>query len=153
MEECTFIENLFNLFQDIDAISTFSQLILEDMSTQDIFQQRSDYNKLVIMLNQFCDIALQSFRKFIEHKHVKPIQEERICNNIINYPEDIPCAIDKMNRYLPDFILQLQRIPNMSQIKKEEKIYFNRLIRFLKYIQEELIFFSTHANLYLLHTC
>ena len=153
MEECTFIESLFNLFQNIDAISMFSQLLVEDMSTQDIFQQRSDYNKLVIMLDQFCDIALQSFHKFMVHKHVKPMQEERMCNNIIDYPEDIPCAIEKINKYLPGFILQVQRMLNMSEIKQEERIYFNRLIRFLKYIRGELMFFSGHAKLYLLHTC
>ena len=153
MEECTFIESLLNLFQDIDAISMFSQLILEDMSNKDIFQHRSDNSRLAIMLDQFCDIVLQSFHKFMEHKHIKPKQEESMCSNIINYPEDIPCAIDKICKYLPSLIRQLQMRSGLSKNKKEEKIYFSRLVRFLKYVNEEIVFFSAHDNMYLLHTC
>ena len=105
------------------------------------------------MLDQFCDIVLQSFHKFMEHKHVKPKQEESMCSNIINYPEDIPCAIEKISKYLPSLIRQLQMRSGLSKNKKEEKIYFSRLLRFLNCVNEEIVFFSAHDNMYLLHTC
>ena len=151
MEECTFNQHFLNLFQDIDAVSMFSQLILEDVNTQSIFQQKSGVNKLVLMLDQFCDITLQSMHNFLEHKHRRLVpctSEEGI-----TCPEDIPCSLNKINGYLPCYIIQVQMRSELDEIKKEERIYFKRLFRFLKYLNEEIMFFSTHDNMYLLHTC
>ena len=42
---------LIALFQDLDAVSFFSQLLLDDMTPDNIFMKRSEEEKLIIMLD------------------------------------------------------------------------------------------------------
>ena len=66
MEQCTW--KLLDLFQDIDLVSMFSQLFLEDSTLN--FHYRRDNLKLVIILDQFCDMTLKSFILFLEHRNI-----------------------------------------------------------------------------------
>ena len=67
MERCTSI--LIDIFQDIDALSLFSQLLLEDLSLSPRFNMTKD-EKLVFLMDQFCDWTLKSLRSFLENRKV-----------------------------------------------------------------------------------
>ena len=71
MEKCTW--NLINLFQDLDSVSLLSQIILDDITSESNLQQKRGDEKLIILLDQFCDMALKHFQIFLEHNHVKRI--------------------------------------------------------------------------------
>ena len=74
--------------------------------------------------------------------------------NATNFPLDIPCALNEVQENLPSLICLLEkRMHNNISLKKEEKVYFNRVIRFLSYIRNEINFFTCHEDMYLLHMC
>ena len=64
---------LLNLFQGFDSVSLLSQIFLEDIILESNLQQRRKDEKLVILLDQFCDMALKYLQIFLEHNHVQRI--------------------------------------------------------------------------------
>ena len=65
--------SLVNLFQGFDSVSLLSQIFLEDIILESNLQQRRKDEKLVILLDQFCDMALKYLQIFLEHNHVQRI--------------------------------------------------------------------------------
>ena len=68
MEKCT--SDLIELFQDFDALSLFSQLLLEDMSLKRKFNW-SKNERLIILIDQLCDWALKSLKDFLENRKLQ----------------------------------------------------------------------------------
>ena len=68
MEKCT--SDLIELFQDFDALSLFSQLLLEDMSLKRKFNW-SKNERLIILIDQLCDWALKSVKDFLENRKLQ----------------------------------------------------------------------------------
>ena len=148
MEQYT--SKLISVFLDFDAISFLSQITLDDMSIDDIFMNRREDEKLVIMLDRFCDWTLKSIRLFMAHKKIEKVSNIRTLENISDFPKDIPSALVRVQ----EKILHLLRILEKEEkniTKKEDEIYILRLFRLFNYIKKEIMYFIRHEAILLLH--
>ena len=124
MEQYT--SKLISVFLDFDAISFLSQITLDDMSIDDIFMNRREDEKLVIMLDRFCDWTLKSIRLFMAHKRIEKVSNICTLENISDFPKDIPSALVRVQ----EKILHLLRILEKEEkniTKKEDEIYILRI--------------------------
>ena len=62
---------LIALFQDLDAVFFFSQLLLDDITPECTFVKRREEEKLIIMLDRFCEWSLKLLNLFLAHKKIK----------------------------------------------------------------------------------
>ena len=70
----------------------------------------------------------------------------------VNFPKDIPCALDQIERKLSDMIMQLKQMRS-GCVNRDETVYYLRLHRFLCYTRKEVTYFMCHEDMNLLHTC
>ena len=71
---------------------------------------------------------------------------------ITNFPQDIPCALKRLYENLPRLEIIVNEILQKDAMMKE-KVYYKRLLRFLGYMKDEIIYFSNQKEIQLLHTC
>ena len=151
MEQCAWM--LIELFQDIDLMSLFSQLFLEDTSSTLNYIREDE--KLVMMIDQFCDITLKSFCVFLEHRSLnRSGSNSKItskCKNLSNIPKDIPTIFNRIQQKLSEAIPHLNKMRS-NNLNRDERVYFTRLIRFLSHIKQEIKFFTCHEDLHLLYS-
>ena len=147
MEWCA--SSLTNLFQMVDSISLLSQLLLEDLREEDIFQRRYKNGRFLIMIDNFCDITLNSLNNFLEHRSLKEYKTHIRMIRI----DDIPCTLKQIHMDIPHIRQQFEETFCNHTSDNHDVVYFSRLNRFLYDIEKEIVFFILQDDMSLLHTC